>query len=244
MRIGMPGREFSPSVLMTFIAAAGFLLFTLLGLWQLQRADLKHEIEQRFEAQLAQPYQFVMLDSDVNPLLQYKKIELKGRYAPQYTLLLDNQVFRQQVGYQVLTPFFINKKQAVLVNRGWVALGDDRASLPEIAPPPESDRLQGIVTIPSMAGFHMGEVSMDGHWPQRIPYIDLARIQQGVNFELLPYVIWLAEESDDVYPREWKPIWSSPQKSEAYALQWFSFAVITLILYVALNLKKTGENHD
>jgi surfeit locus 1 family protein len=244
MRIAIFGREFTPSLLMTVIAAAGFALFCVLGLWQLQRADLKREIEQRFRDQFAEPYRYVVLDAEVNPLLQYKKIQLSGHYAPQFTLLLDNQVFKQQVGYQVLTPFFINKNQAVLVNRGWVALGNDRAVLPDIIPPENNRQLQGIVTIPSTAGLRMGEVVVDGRWPLRIPYIDLKKIQQGVDFELLPYVVWLSEDADDVYLRKWQPIWSSPEKSEAYALQWFSFAAIVLILFVALNLKKTGENNE
>ncbi len=223
---------------MSLIAAAAFALFSVLGFWQLQRAGLKHEIEQRFESRLAEPWQFVQLDETVNPLLQYKKVELTGNYAPQFTLLLDNQVFRQQVGYQVLTPFFVNRHQAVLVNRGWVALGPDRSVLPQIVAPKNLLRLQGTVTIPSAGGFRMGEVVISGQWPQRIPYIDLQKIQQGVDFELLPYVIWLSEETDDAYLRDWQPIWSSPEKSEAYALQWFSFAAITLILFIVLNLKK------
>jgi len=238
MGIRIFGRVFAPSLLMTLISLTGFVLFSALGVWQLQRADLKREIAQRYNDQLAEPYQFIELDKTLNPLMQYKKIELKGHFAPQFTLLLDNQVFRQQVGYQVLTAFFVRHNQAVLVNRGWVALGEDRAILPTIEPPKQLEQVQGIVTIPSSGGFRMGEVRMDGHWPQRIPYIDLAKIQQGVDFELLPYVIWQAEEVDDIYPRHWQPVWLPPEKSEAYALQWFSFAAITLILFFTLNLRR------
>ena len=244
MRLLSKKRKFAPSLLMTLIAIAGFVLFCALGIWQLQRAELKRQIEQRFQARLAEPWQFVQLDEAVNPMLQYKKVELTGHYAPQFSLLLDNQVFKQQVGYQVLTPFFVNRRQAVLVNRGWVALGPDRSVLPHIVAPKKMQRLQGIVTIPSEGGFRMGEVVMDGQWPQRIPYIDLQKIQQGVDFELLPYVIWLSEETADTYLRDWQPIWSSPEKSEAYALQWFSFAAITLILFIALNLKKRDPGGD
>jgi len=239
MRIRMFKREFAPSMLMTFIALVSFVLFSALGGWQLQRAELKREIQTRYQGQLSEPYQFAMLDTQVNPLMRYKKVEIEGHFKPQYTLLLDNQVYRQQVGYHVLVPFFISDRRAVLVNRGWISAGDDRSVLPQIKVPKQKNRVKGIVTIPSNKGFRIGEVALTTEWPQRIPYIDLQKIQQGVDFELLPYVIWQAPEMDDYYPREWRPIWSTPEKSEAYALQWFGFAVITLILFIALNLKKT-----
>ncbi len=243
MGIRFFNREFKPSWLMTLISVAAFTLFCVLGLWQLQRADLKREIQQRYQTQLSEPYQFIRLDDDVNPLLQYKKVELRGRFAPQFTLLLDNQLFNQQVGYHVITPFFINKQQAVLVDRGWVALGENRRVLPQIQAPKQMDRVQGIVTIPSTNGFRMGQVVLDGSWPTVIPFIDLKKIRQGVDFDVLPYVIWQAEEVDDVYPRHWKPVWSLPERSDAYAVQWFSFAVITLFLFIKLNLKPVGESN-
>jgi len=246
MGIRLFGRKFTPSPLMTLITALAVTLFCVLGFWQMQRADLKSNIQQRFNAKLAEPYQFIRLEDEVNPMLQYKKVELRGHFAPQFTLLLDNQVFHQQVGYHVLTPFFINKNQAVLVDRGWVALGADRRILPKIVAPKQLNRVEGIVTIPSSGGFRIGELVMSGGWPRVIPFVELKKIQQGVDFDLLPYVIWQAEETEDAYPRHWKPVWSKPERSDAYALQWFSFAAIALVLFINLNLEKkgTGESDE
>ncbi len=246
MRLQIRDRVFAPSVMMSVIALAAFVLFCALGNWQLQRASLKRDIQQRYQTQLDSVYDYVSLDAELNPMLQYKKVELSGKFDPGYNWLLDNRLYQKQAGYHVLTPFFIRRDQAVLVNRGWVAVGDDRNRLPEIVPPPNLRHVRGIVTIPSRNGFRMGDISNDGSWPRRIPFIDLEKISQGVDFELLPYVIWEAEESEDIYLREWKPIWSPPEKSEAYALQWFSFAAITLLLFVMLNLKKIkpGETND
>ncbi len=244
MGIRFFNREFKPSVLMTLISLTAFTLFCMLGLWQLQRADLKRSIQQRYQTQLREPYQYIRLDDDVNPMLQYKKVVLHGHFAPRFILLLDNQLYKQQVGYHVIMPFFINKRQAVLVDRGWVALGEKRRELPHIQAPKQMDRVQGIVTIPSTNRFRMGEVVIDGNWPVVIPFIDLKKIQQGVDFDVLPYLIWQAEEVDDVYPRHWQPIWSLPERSDAYAVQWFIFAIITLFLFIKLNLKPVGDSND
>lgn len=227
---------------MLLLSLVFMTLFSALGLWQLQRAEIKRDIENRYLEQLQQPYQYVVLDKVANEELVYRKVRLHGEYDLDHVLLVDNQLYRGKAGYHVLVPFFIDSgRRAVLVNRGWVAAGYDRRVLPSIQVPRQPGELMGIVTVPSLQGYRLGEVVLSDGWPQRIPYIDLTKIQQGLSFEILPYVIWQAPEMDDVYVREWKPIWSPPEKSEAYAVQWFSFAFIVVVLFIVLNLKKTGD---
>lgn len=239
MRIRIRGYEFFPSQLMMFFALVFFTLFTLLGNWQLNRADEKRVIEQQYLAQLNQPYQYVVLEPEVNASLKYRKIFLKGRYLEDRILLVDNQLNQGVAGYHVIVPFLIEDgRNTVLVNRGWVAGGYDRNSLPVIRSAIIPDKVEGILTIPSTEGFRLGQVELTSEWPQRIPYVDLQRIQQGLDFEILPYVVWLAPEMEDYYVRDWKPVWSPPEKSEAYAVQWFSFALIVLILFAALNIRR------
>lgn len=224
---------------MMLLAILFFGLFLVMGNWQLQRAELKRDIENRFIEQLKQPYQYVILDSEINESYEYRKIKLKGFYQLNRVILLDNQVNQGVAGYHVLQPFFVEgDRKAVLVNRGWVAGGGDRMRLPEIREAKIDNQVMGIVTIPSTQGYRLGEIVMTKNWPQRVPFVDISKIQQGLSFELLPYVIWQAPEMDDYYVRDWKPVWSPPEKSEAYALQWFSFAFIVLILFVVLNVKK------
>lgn len=247
MRIKNHNWHFVPSLFMSFLAIVLISLFISLGRWQLERADLKRDIQDQFLHQLDQPYQFMTLQPQVDDSIAYHKIKLKGYYQTEKVIFVDNKVHQGQAGYHVLVPFFIEGgKKAVLVNRGWVAVGIDRNVLPNIRKPIVPGQVLGLVTIPSTEGFRMGEVVMAGRWPQRIPFIDLEKIQSGVQFELLPYVIWLAPEVRDYYVRDWKPVWSSPEKSEAYATQWFSFAFIIFILYIALNFKKTsiGNSDD
>ena len=239
MRIRFGAWEFAPSLPIAFLAALGVCLFTVLGLWQLERAELKRDIENRYVSQLEQPYQYVILDDQANPEFSFRKVRYRGYYHPDVLILLDNQVHQGQAGYHVLVPFVIGPgSRAILVNRGWVAGGFDRSVLPDIRPPQQADEVKGILTIPSNQGFRMGEVAMTADWPQRVPYLDLQKFQQALSFDLYPYVIWLAPETEDYYIRDWKPVWSSPEKSEAYAVQWFSFALIAVILFIVLNTRK------
>lgn len=223
-----------------------FGLFVVLGNWQLQRADYKRGIEQRFKQRLQQPAEYLKLDQKPDENLVYRRVRLKGRYDMQHVLLLDNQLYQGKAGYQVLIPFLIeHKNQAVWVNRGWVAADYNRQILPDILPPRITDRVEGILTLPSKAGYRLGEVTMTDSWPQRVPFLDLSVINRALAIKLLPYVIWEDPSMNDYYVRDWKPVWMPPEKSEAYALQWFSFAAIVLVLFVVLNTKKiTRETID
>src|SRR5687768_15480253 len=80
-------------------------LFVRLGLWQLQRAEVKqalqHEYDQRSnEAPLR-------LGAQVGSIgeLRYRRLVVRGVYDPDYQILIDNRVNRGAVGYYVLTPF-------------------------------------------------------------------------------------------------------------------------------------------
>ena len=55
---------------------------------------------------------------------------------------------------------------------------------------------------------------------------------------MLPVVLWLAPEQQGNYVRDWNPVWMRPEKSRAYATQWFAFAVVALVFFVILNLRK------
>ncbi len=247
LRIRIQQYEFVPSHLMVFFAAVFFCLFVILGNWQLQRAEVKRDIQQRYQAQLDQPYRYMVLEQESDPDLVYRKISLQGKYINERILLVDNQLYQGQAGYHVLVPFIIDvNRKVLLVNRVWISLGLDRNQLPSIRKPIVPNQVQGIVTLPTTEGFRMGEVELNNNWPQRIPYIDMDKIQQGLDFDILPYVLWLSPDVEDYYVRAWQPVWSPPEKSEAYAVQWFSFALIVLILLVGLNTRKviSEENND
>ena len=87
----------------------------------------------------------------------------------------------------------------------------------------------------------MGGISLGDEWPQVIPFIDIPALQAGFDNRLLPIVVWLGAEQQGAYVRDWQPVWLKPEKSRAYALQWFAFAAIALILFFVLNLRKLHD---
>jgi len=230
-------RRFAPSWKMTILTLAGITLFSSLGFWQLDRAIFKDGIMKKFEARLEADYrQFEAWESLSD--IEFQKIIISGHYDTGRTLLIDNQLHRGQAGYHVITPFILNGgDKIVLVNRGWVVLGNSREQLPSIEQPAVDGSIRGIANTPDTSSFRMGEVSLGNKWPQVIPFLDIEAMQAQYNNRLLPIIIWLDPEQAGHYQRVWNPVWLAPEKSRAYAWQWFAFAAILLGLFVGLNLR-------
>lgn len=222
---------------MTLVAVA---LFAGLGLWQLERESYKQSIEQKFESRLTADYE--KLDTrQLMTDIEFKKLELRGSYDPGQIVLVDNQLHHGNAGYHVLTAFELaDSNDIVLVNRGWVAVGASRENLPTIKAVSEGSVVRGIASFPGDDGYRLGEVSLKDSWPQVIPFIDIDAMQNQFDGQLLPFVLWLGVEQVGHYPREWDPVWAKPEKSRAYAVQWFCFAAISLILFFILNLRENN----
>ncbi|MFT4608576.1 MAG: surfeit locus 1 family protein [Gammaproteobacteria bacterium] len=231
-------RRFKPSWLMTIITLVVVVIFVKLGMWQLDRADFKDEVKGKFESRLETDYQlFSAADSFVD--IDYRNLTLNGEFDLSRTILVDNKLFEGRAGYDVLTPFILSgSRKVVLVNRGWVALGNSRDILPVIELPLVLDEVKGIASVPTTEGFRMGVVSLTDSWPQVVPFIDIEAMQESFPGGLLPLVLWLAPDQPGYYQRSWNPVWADPEKSRAYALQWFIFALIAVGLYLFLNLRK------
>lgn len=232
------GRRFRPrpwSVVAT-LAAVG--LCVGLGSWQLQRAAYKQAVEERFERRLADEYSEYVGGVDMDDL-QFRKLAFRGRYEVAHNFLLDNQVHRGRAGYHVLTPLYLDRSDHILlVDRGWAEWGPRRQPLPAIPAPPQTGTVRGIVFYPSEPALDLGGVGLGGEWPQLISRIDIDALRAQYSARVLPFVLWLAPEEPGHLVRDWDPVWLPPEKSRAYAVQWFSFAAIVVILFVGLNLRK------
>ena len=231
-------RRFEPAWWAVALTAAGVSLFVALGLWQLQRAELKEAIETKFEQRLAQAYQ-PLYSIDEGDDIEYRRVVLQGRYDTARNLLADNKLNRGRAGYYVLTPLQLrDSDDIVLVNRGWAPWGESRAETAPIGAPENTNGVAGIVYFPSEPALTFDGVRADGGWPRLIPFIDIEALQPSFEGRLLPWVLWLAPEQQGQYVRDWNPVWMRPEKSRAYATQWFAFAGLALIFFVLLNLRK------
>jgi surfeit locus 1 family protein len=63
------------------------------------------------------------------------------------------------------------------------------------------------------------------------------RLSDRLGYRLTPYQVLLSPEAAEAYQQDWKPADRHPETSQGYALQWFSFALAALVLYVWYGFK-------
>jgi surfeit locus 1 family protein len=224
---------------MTIATALLLVLFVSLGRWQWQRAAEKQALWDSFERGTDT---LVMLGSRRSTELdRYAHVSALGQYEPDKQFLLDNRTLEGRAGYEVLTPLRLPDGRVLLVNRGWVPFTGFRDRLPDIALSQRDERtVKGRIDELPRAGLASGRQApaTGGDWPRVTNYPTAAELQAALGAEVERRVLLLDADEPHGYERQWKPPGMEPIKHTSYAVQWWSFAVLLLGLFVGLNLRK------
>ena len=238
--------SFTPKIIPSLVTLILFSLLIFLGLWQLDRADEKREIDKGVTLAIAKPA-LELNNADPKSLSKevYRSATIKGKFDAQHQFLLDNRTHLGKPGYHVLTPFKFESKNAtsaILVNRGWIAYQNTRDNIPDIeVTQNEIEILGAIKEIPrSIVLNETTQKQTKGTSnPTLIQSVDIASLNQHLKYTLLPIMIELNKSEKFGFIREWQPYYGSIDKHNAYATQWFSMAAILLFLFIKLNTKKS-----
>ncbi len=235
----MSNYSFKPGWGISTVFLAVFALFVNLGLWQIHRADEKQGlIEARELRGRDEP---VRLDGGVSDpdVLRYRRVAVAGEYDVAHQFLLDNQLHEQRPGYRVLTPLRLaGGGAAVMVNRGWIPLGANRAQLPDLGLASASVRLTGVADRFPGVGFKLKGAEVPGPgWPSVVQLAEPEQLARRLGYPVLPYQVLLDESAGEGYVRAWRENRLTPEKNLGYALQWFLFALVATVLYIRHGLK-------
>jgi surfeit locus 1 family protein len=231
-------RRFRPAFLPGVAALAAIALTLSLGNWQSRRAEEKLALGRDLDdaarhAVLALPSRPV----DAHDY-EFRKVSARGEYSAKYTILLDNKVLHGDAGYQVLTPLRIaGGDMYVLVNRGWVAAGVRRDSLPQIQTRTGTETVEGIAVVPSSHIFELGAKTEEGIVWQNLV---LARYAKWSGLRLQPVVLQQTSDAADGLVRAWGRPDTGVNMHRGYAFQWYALATTILIIYVALSFKNAA----
>ena len=209
-------------------------LFVTLGTWQLNRGDVKSDIENANNTQKTAEFASVSLPLDDIESWRYKRINLTGQYKTQKQFLLDNQIRDGVTGYQVLTPLYVEVfKTWVLVDRGWVALGASRNKLPNIAFESDQVTIKGQVYVPYDEAYSLGGIAdgEDSYWPRRIQFVDYTQLSTRLGETLQPFTLRLDAQEPNGYRRDWTENNLSSEKHYGYAFQWYAMASALVVLW-------------
>ncbi|NTV63857.1 MAG: SURF1 family protein [Oscillochloris sp.] len=218
------------------------LILTLLislGFWQIDRLGQRRAANAERLAVLDQAPLALAADSAV--ALLGRRVQVTGSYLNEQSVLLRGQKSSSGVdGVHLLTPLRISGSDtAVLVDRGWLpaeqarpaaraAFAIDREVMVEgvlLAGQARPDTLLAAMDLPLP-----GETRIDA-WVR----VDLAKMQAQISAPLLPvYIEQLPSAGGSRLPLPTDPRQLDEGPHLGYALQWFAFALILVVVYLAL----------
>ena len=231
-----PGKRFAPALGFTLVALVLAALFVRLGAWQWQRGEERAAAATRFARGAETVLELGTRDPGETPL--YQRIGVEGELDTIHQFLLDNRTFEGRAGYEVLTPLRRVDAPALLVDRGWVPFTGSRARLPDVTVTAGGPlRLTGRVAVLPSPGLASGRAAPagTGPWPKVTSYPDMAQLAAALGQPLSSRILLLDPAAPDGYVRAWQPPGLPPLRHFSYAVQWWSFALATLVLWAVLS---------
>ena len=247
--------QFQPRLWAILLYVTVLACMLWLGNWQLERAALKVSLQQAADAArdaAAVPLQSVQeMDSAA---AGYQRTVVNGSYDSERQFLWDNRTHNGRVGFEVISLLQLTDGGTALINRGWVASGPDRQTLPDIdisdSVLGETVSFEGLLSRPSK-GFASGKAVTGGDgWPKLLQFFDYAAIAEAAGEPIVPVLVQpqvLAADAStptvltsrpEWYAANWQPAASGPAKHYSYAFQWFAMAIALTGIFLVVNTQK------
>jgi surfeit locus 1 family protein len=239
----VPTTKFAPGVLfslrrlpLTLLAALVALLFVRLGFWQLDRRAQRLAYNARIEQRLDAP-PLRLTGPPARPEdLAFRYATVSGSFDYDHEIVLQNRSRGGQAGVHVLTPLRIaGSDTAVLVDRGWLP---DEAGSPTARARyrgPAAAQVRGLAQIPPQRPARGAPAGQRGKPLDAWFMIDLPAIQQQMPYQLLPFYLEQSpEQGAPELPWRSETIMLDEGPHLGYAIQWFTFAIVGVVGYIAV----------
>ena len=241
--------RFRPGIAPTLVVLALLPLLVFLGFWQLGRGEQKRVLLNSYaERQVAAPVTAGQLLGVDDPA--FRRVQLRGHFDGQHSLLLDNRVRDGKVGVELLQPFQDQASgQWLLLNRGWLPW-PSRLTPPEFSTPEQILDIQAWVYESPGTPFQLHADPLNAPWPRLVTAVNPTRLWAELGREGFADELRIAP-GPAAYVADW-PLISpgmGPEKHTAYAVQWFAMALALLGLYMYLGWhtaqeKRHGNGHQ
>ncbi len=235
--------EFNFTLIPTTAFIVAFICFIQLGFWQLERASEKNNINSNYT--LRQDDTLINLNNtnSINnkEALLWRRAEVNGSFLNKKNIILDNQIFNQIAGFNILTPFLIkDSNYVVLINRGWHPNLASRDLIPDIQNLEGIKALKGHIAKFPSSGISLGQDNIETLNASvfRMQRLDFDKLKYFLTFNLLPYMIYIDPLIDKGNYNTFKLPAPDSEKNYGYAFQWFAFAFTLLIIFIKIGIRR------
>lgn len=172
---------------------------------------------------------------------KWTPVIVQGEYLAEDTLVARNRPRAGVPGFEVLVPFVTESGDRILVDRGWLPLGVD-ATAPASVPAPPNGQARIIIRVVP------GEDTIDRDAPAgQVASIHLPTVNEQLDYDVAEdaYGLMAAESPQMTETPQQMP---EPQRDEgphlSYSMQWFTFGVMSFIVWGWLAYQKAVRNRE
>jgi len=199
-----------------------------LGIWQVSRLHQRRARNAVILAGLQAPA--VELSAGVSPdSLSYRRVRVSGAFDYEHERMWRPRMREEMPGVDLVTPLRLADGSAVLVDRGWVPSADGYHVVEALYREADSVTITGLAV----------------HAPRSRGDVDPQALKDSLPYRLIPIVVQQlpadAGGRDPEYPQRWPVPELNDGPHLSYAIQWFSFAVITVVGVIALRRRDRRE---
>jgi cytochrome oxidase assembly protein ShyY1 len=204
------------------LVMAAIVAMVNLGFWQLRRLDERQAFNERVRERIdiaPVPLEDVLAAASDPAAVEWRAVEATGTYLGDEQVAIVNRSQGGRAGQHVATPLELANGRLLIVDRGFVPLGDD---VP--APPPGEVTVVGRVH-PSQER-RRGQLSDPEGERAEFQRVDLDRLAEQLPAPVVPMYVDLVSseppQGSSPAPTELPELSEGPHLS--YAVQWYIFA--------------------
>lgn len=232
---------------LSLLTAVLLPLMVSLGFWQLRRGDEKAALQALYDAREQQaPVSLASLAPDGD--VQYRQVNMRGRYDNAHVFLLDNRIYQGQPGYEAIVPVVGDDGVVVMVNRGWIAQGTSRQALPAVTVIEGEVSISGSVYQQVGTPVVLGAQQDTTGWPRVVETLDVMQMASLAGFtdatRVFPHTVRVAQGVKGALVRYWPVLSTTPERHYGYAVQWFAMATALVLLYLFYSTKNETTTND
>ncbi len=202
-----------------------------LGRWQMdRRAETLAEINRVVSNYSATPIPFAAARdqfSQLDPAKEWTQVQVQGTYDTNGQRIVRNRPLNGQPGYEVVVPFKLATGETVIIDRGWLPIGNNNPGSPDSVPAPPSGEVTAVVRLK-----HPEPELNRGAPAGQLASIDLPTYAAQLGYPVLTGAYGqLASETPAA--AEMPVAFPKPSTEEgthlSYSLQWFAFGVLMFV---------------
>lgn len=235
-------------------------VFVSLGNWQLRRAGERVALAQAIDAGRARAPLPLSASTPEAQLQAWRPATARGVWRDALSVVIENRNHDGRPGYWIATPLMLSDSTAILVLRGWAPRFGGTSAVPRVPSGEAGEqtvRGELLARVPRLfdLGIWGGQTAQ---LPARLPAaavpvvqnLDLTDYGRATGLKLLPAVLAQTAAPVPVHTAsgaQSKPSdieqslvydWPEPSldadRNRGYALQWFGFATIAALAWLAI----------